>query len=138
MSTVNVNVRVASRNRTLAHIPRFEKMADEVGATEMVFTGLPEGYQRSFWAGNFRIFIISSIAVKKDEPRCPLLSILAGSLVCITLTMMSSTESSLCSSPEPMDLSGCFSTPRPILVSPLAAAARTSGASGGSGVTLTI
>ena len=98
------------------------------------FTGLPEGYQTSFWAGNFGIFIISSIAVKKDELKCPLLPILAGSLVCVTLTMMSSTESSICSSPEPMDLSGCFSTPHPILVSPLAA----SGASGGSGVPLTI
>ena len=29
-----VYVRVASRNRTLAHIRRFEKMADEVDATE--------------------------------------------------------------------------------------------------------
>ena len=80
---------------------------------KIVFTGLPEGYQTSFWAGNFRIFIISSIAVKKDEPKCPLLPILAGSLVCVTLTRMSSTESSICSSPKPMDLSGCFSTPSP-------------------------
>ena len=30
----NINVRVASRNRTLAHIRRFEKMADEAGATK--------------------------------------------------------------------------------------------------------
>ena len=30
----HIHVRVASRNRTLAHIRRFEKMADEVGATE--------------------------------------------------------------------------------------------------------
>ena len=29
-----VYVRVASRNRTLAHIRRFEKMADEVGMTK--------------------------------------------------------------------------------------------------------
>ena len=29
-----VYVRVVSRNRTLVHIRRFEKMADEVGATE--------------------------------------------------------------------------------------------------------
>ena len=34
ISVINyVYVRVASRNRTLAHIRRFEKMADEVGAT---------------------------------------------------------------------------------------------------------
>ena len=118
--------------------PVSRKWPMKLARPKIVFTGLPEGYQTSFWAGNFRIFIISSIAVKKDEPKCPLLPILAGSLVCVTLTMMSSTESSLCSSPEPMDLSGCFSTPRPILVSPLAAAARTSGASGGSGVPLTI
>ena len=31
---IYIYVRVASRNRTLAHIPRFEKMADEVGATK--------------------------------------------------------------------------------------------------------
>ena len=31
---IYIYVRVASRNRTLAHIRRFEKMADEVGATE--------------------------------------------------------------------------------------------------------
>ena len=34
-------------------------------------------------------------------------------LVCRSLTRMSSTESSICSSPKPMDLSGCFSTPSP-------------------------
>ena len=33
--------------------------------------------------------------------------------MCIFLTKMSSTESSTCSSLEPMDLSGCFSTPSP-------------------------
>ena len=70
-----VYVRVASRNRTLAHIRRFEKMADEVARPKIVFTGLPEGYQTSFWAEDFGIFIISSIAVKKDEPKCPLLAI---------------------------------------------------------------
>ena len=31
---IDIYVRVASRNRTLAHIGRFEKMADEVGVTE--------------------------------------------------------------------------------------------------------
>ena len=31
--------------------------------------------------------------------------------MCVSLTRMSSTESSTCSSPEPMELSGCFSTP---------------------------
>ena len=80
---------------------------------KIVFTGLPEGYQTSFWAEDFGIFMISSIATKKDEPKCPLLPILAGSLVCVSLTTMSSTESSICRSPEPMDLSGCFSTPSP-------------------------
>ena len=34
MSIIYIYVRVASRNRTLAHIRCFEKMADEVGATE--------------------------------------------------------------------------------------------------------
>ncbi len=34
-------------------------------------------------------------------------------LVCGSLTRMSSTESSTCSSPEPMDLSGCFFKPSP-------------------------
>ena len=31
--------------------------------------------------------------------------------MCVSLTRMSSTESSTCSSPEPMELSGCFSSP---------------------------
>ena len=66
-----------------------------------------------FGQKNFGIFLISSIAAKKDEPKCPLLSVLAGSLMCISLTMMSLTESSICSSPKPMSLSGCFSTPSP-------------------------
>ena len=68
-------MRVASRNRTLAHIRRFEKMADEVARPKIVFTGLPEGASPNL---------------------------------------------------------------RPILVRPLAAAARASGASAGSGVPLTI
>ena len=106
-------VRVASRNRTLAHIPVSRKWPMKLARPKIVFTGLPEGYQTSFWAENFGIFIISSIAVKKDEPKCPLLPILAGSLVCVSLTRMSSTESSTCSSPEPMDLSGCFFKPSP-------------------------
>ena len=76
-----IYVRVASRNRTLAHIPRFEKMADEVARTKIVFTGLPEGYKTSFWPENHGIFIISSIADKKDESKCPLLPVLAGSRV---------------------------------------------------------
>ena len=75
---------------------------------EIVFTGLPDGYQTSFRAEDFGIFNISSIAAKKDKLKCPLLPIMAGSLVCVSLTTMSSTESSICSSPEPMDLSGCF------------------------------
>ena len=70
-----IYVRVASRNRTLAHIRRFEKMADEVARPKIVFTGLPEGYQTSFWAEDFGIFIISSIAAKKDDPKCPLVPI---------------------------------------------------------------
>ena len=105
---------------------------------KIVFTGLPEGYQTSFWEENFGIIIISSIAAKKDEPKCPRLPNLAGSLVCVSLTMMSSTESSICSNPEPMDLSECFSTPSPNTSSSSAAAARVPGASGGSGVPLTI
>ena len=88
-------------------------MADEVARPKIVFTGLPEGYQTSFWTEDFGIFIISFIAAKKDDPKCPLLPIYAGSLVCVSLTTMSSTESSICSSPEPMDLSGCFSKPSP-------------------------
>ena len=36
---------------------------------KIVFTGLPEGYQTSFWAEDFGIFIISIIAAKKDEPK---------------------------------------------------------------------
>ena len=68
-------VRVASRNRTLAHIRRFEKMADEVARPKIIFTGLPEGYQTSCWAEDFGIFIICFIATKKDEPKCPLLPI---------------------------------------------------------------
>ena len=80
---------------------------------KIVFTGLPDGYQTSFWAENFGIFMISSIDAKKDELKCPLLPILAVFLVCVSLTTMSSTESSICSSPEPMDLSGCFSTHSP-------------------------
>ena len=68
-------MRVASRNCTLAHIRRFEKMADEVARPKIVFTGLPEGYQTSFWAEDFGIFIISFIAAKKDKPKCPLLPI---------------------------------------------------------------
>ena len=48
---------------------------------EIVFTGLPEGYQTSFWTANFGIFIISSIADKNDESKCPFLPILAGSCV---------------------------------------------------------
>ena len=47
-------------------------MADEVARPKIVFTGLPEGYQTSFWAEDFGIFIISSIAAKKDDPKCPL------------------------------------------------------------------
>ena len=85
---------------------------------KIVFTGLPEGYQTSFWAENIGIFIISSIAAKTDKPKCPLLPILASSLMCVSLTTMSSTESYICSSPEPMDLSGCFSTPLPNTSSP--------------------
>ena len=103
-----VYVRVASRNRTLAHVRRFEKWPMKLARPKIVFTGLPEGYQISFWAEDFGIFNISSIASKKDELKCPLLPILAGSLVCISLTTMSSTESSFCSSPDSMDLSGCF------------------------------
>ena len=68
-------VRVASRNRTLAHIRRFEKMADEVVRPKIVFTGLPVGYQTSFWVDNLGIFIIGSIAAKMDDPKCPLLPI---------------------------------------------------------------
>ena len=34
IATCTVYVRVASRNCILTHIPRFEKMADELGATE--------------------------------------------------------------------------------------------------------
>ena len=67
---------------------------------------------------NFGIFIISSIASKKDEPKCPFLPILAGSLECVSLATMSSTESSIFSSSEPMDLSGCYSTPSPKSSSP--------------------
>ena len=55
----------------------------------IVFTDLPEGYQTSFRVKNCVIFIISSIAAKQDELTCPLLTILAGSLVCVSLTMMS-------------------------------------------------
>ena len=72
---IYIYVRVTSRNRTLAHIRRFEKMADEVARPKIVFTGLPEGYQTSFWAEDFGIFIICFIAAKKDEPKCPLLPI---------------------------------------------------------------
>ena len=68
-------MRVASRNRTLAHIRRFEKMANEMARPKIVFTSLPEGYQTSFWTEDFGISIISSIAAKKDEPKCPLLPI---------------------------------------------------------------
>ena len=75
LTLVSIYVRVASRNRTLAHIRRFEKMADEVARLKIVFTGLPEGYQTSFWAEDFGIFIICFIAAKKDEPKCPLLPI---------------------------------------------------------------
>ena len=78
-------MRVASRNCTLAHIPRFEKMADNVARTKIVFTGLPEGYQTSFWPATHEIFIISSIADKKDESKCPLLPVLAGSRVALWL-----------------------------------------------------
>ena len=105
-------MRVASRNRTLAHIPRFEKMADNVARTKIVFSGLPEGYQTSFSQATHGIFIISSIADKKDESKCPLFRFWRV-LVCDSLTRMSSTESSTCSSPEPMDLSGCFFKPSP-------------------------
>ena len=72
-----IYVRVASRNRTLAHIPRFEKMADKVRRLKIVFIPLPEGYRESFLAANVGTFIISSIAAKKNESKCPLLSILA-------------------------------------------------------------
>ena len=92
---------------------------------KIVFTGLPKGYQTSFWAENFGIFIISSIAAKKEEQKFPLLPILAGSLVCISLTTMSSTESSICSSLSQWTFQD-------------ATAARVSVASGGSGVPLTI
>ena len=57
-------------------------MANEVTPNKIVFTGLPEGYQTSFWAANFVIFIISSIAARKDESKWPLLPILAV-LVCV-------------------------------------------------------
>ena len=62
-------MRVASRNCTLAHIPRFEKMADsrKLVRPNIIFTDLPEGYWTSFWAKNFVIFIFSSNAAKKDE-----------------------------------------------------------------------
>ncbi len=105
---------------------------------KIVFTGLPEGYQTSFWAENFVIFIISSIAVKKGEPKCPLLLILVGSLVCVSLTMMSSTESSVCSFPNQWTSQDASSHPRPMPVRPLAPAAQASGASGGCGVPQTI
>ena len=76
---IYIYVRVASRNRTLAHIPRFEKMADEVRRTKIVFIPLPEGYRESFLAANVGIFVITSIAAKKNESKCLFLPILAGS-----------------------------------------------------------
>ena len=65
-------VRVASRNRTLAHIRRFEKMADEGGVTKNRLYWFTGGLSDILLDGNFGIFIISSIAAKKDEPKCPL------------------------------------------------------------------
>ena len=97
-------VRVTIRNCTLVHIRCFEKMADEAGATKNHLYWFTSGLSDFFWEENFVIFIISSITTKKDESKCPLLPILAGSLECIKWATMSSTESSICSSPEAMDL----------------------------------
>ena len=102
---------VASRNHTFHIFPISRKWQMKLAWPTIVFTGSPEGYQTSFWTNNFGLFIISCIATKNDEPKCPLVPILAGSLVCVSLIMMSSTELSICSSPKPMGLSGCFSTP---------------------------
>ena len=60
-------VRVDSRHRTLRIFAVSRKWPMKLAGPKIVFTRFPEGYQTSFWAEDFKIFIISFIAAKSTN-----------------------------------------------------------------------
>ena len=71
-------MRVA-RNRSLADISCFKKWPIKFAEQKLsLFFHLRAIYQEFFLVANMGIFIISSIAAKKNVSKCPLLPILAG------------------------------------------------------------
>ena len=105
-------MRVTSRNRTLAHIRCLKKMADEVGVTKIVFTDLSEGYPTSFWAESLEYLLLVSLLPKGRTKMPSLTNFNRFSRVRLFYYDVFDRIVYL-QLPEPVDLSGCFSTPSP-------------------------
>ena len=133
-----VYVRVAGRNRTLAHIRRFEKMADEVGATENRLLVCLRAITHPFGRKTLEYSLLVPLLPKRTNWNA-LSYQFKQILSCASLWLGCLRQNRLFTAP-PSQWTSQSASPHlwPILVRPLAAAGRASGASAWSGVPLTI